>query len=85
MGRESKRKETVDIDIFITSGNGEKKKYGAIYQNNEQTSQENKEVKPVELAQMKIYQSNTYRKIYPKVYKFQFFIKCVFCYRSFYY
>ena len=35
---------------------------GAIYQNNEQSSLENKEVEPVEQVQMNIYQSNTYRK-----------------------
>ena len=34
----------------------------AIYQNNEQTSFENKEVKPVEPVQVNIHQSNTYKK-----------------------
>ena len=55
------RKETVDIDILVTSRNGDKKNH-AIYQNNEYTYFENKEVEPVELNQMSIYQSNTYRK-----------------------
>ena len=33
-----------------------------IYQNNQQTSLENKEVEPVEPVQINIYKSNTYRK-----------------------
>ena len=50
------RKETVDIDILVTIF------FFAIYQNNKETSLENKEVEPVEPVQMNIYQSNTYRK-----------------------
>ena len=33
-----------------------------IYQNNEQITLKNKEVEPIELVQMNIYQSKTYRK-----------------------
>ena len=40
------RKEAVDIDILVTSRNGDKNP--AIFQNNEQTSLEKKEMKPVE-------------------------------------
>ena len=54
-------KETVDIDILITSRNGGKKNQ-VIYQNNKQTSLERKEVKPVQPIYMNNYQSNTYRK-----------------------
>ena len=60
MGREFQslavwRKETVDQYIHVTQKNH------AIYQNNEYTSLENKEMEPVEPVQMNIYQSNAYR------------------------
>ena len=55
------RKETVDKDILVTSTNGDKKNH-AIYQNNESTSLNKKEVEPVEPVLKDIYQSNTYRK-----------------------
>ena len=48
------RKETVDIDILVTSKNGDKKNH-AIYENNKWTSLKNKEVEPVGLVQMNIY------------------------------
>ena len=48
------RKEIVDIDILVTSRNGEKKNH-AIYQNNEY----DEEGEPVETVQTNIYQSNT--------------------------
>ena len=47
------RKETVDIDILVTSRNGDTK----IMQSIRIT-----EVEPVDPLQMNIYQSNTYRK-----------------------
>ena len=47
------RKETVDIDILVTSRNSDLKI--------EQTSLKNKEVEPVEPVQMNIYQYNIYR------------------------
>ena len=56
------RKETVDIDIFVTSKNGDRKIIYTIYWNNEQTSLEKKEIEPVESVLKNIYQSNTYRK-----------------------
>ena len=46
------REANVDIDILVTSGNGD----------NECTYLENKEVEPVEPVHMNIYLSNTYRK-----------------------
>ena len=50
------RKETVDINILVTSRNDE------IYQNNKQTYLEKKKVKPAEPVLKNIYQSNTNRK-----------------------
>ena len=57
------RKETVDIDILVTSQLGEwwQKNY-AIYQKNEETSLENTEMEPVDPAQMNIYQINNFKK-----------------------
>ena len=55
------RKETVDIDILVTSRNGDRK----IMQSIRITSRpplEKKEVEPVEPVLKNIYQSNTYRK-----------------------
>ena len=55
------RKETVDIDILVTSRNGDRK----IMQSIRITSRsppENKEEEPLEPVQMNIFQSNTYRK-----------------------
>ena len=54
-------KETVDIDIFETYRNSDKKNH-AIYQNKKWISLENKEGEPVEPIQLTINQSNTYRK-----------------------
>ena len=51
------KEETFNID-----------KNHAIYQNNEWTSLENKEVEPVEPVQMSVYQSNIYRK-YVQIYR----------------
>ena len=55
------RKGTVDIDIVVTSRNGERKNH-AIYENNEYTSNEKKEVEPIEPVLQNIYQSKIYRK-----------------------
>ena len=55
------RKKTVDIDIIVTSRNGDRKNH-AIYQNNQWTLLDKKEVEPVEPVLMNIYQSKTYRK-----------------------
>ena len=55
------RKETVDIDIFITSRNVDRKIVQS-NQNNEQTSLENKEVEPVQPVQMNYCQGDTFRK-----------------------
>ena len=52
------RKETVDIDILVTSMVTK----NSCNQNNKWTSLKNKEVEPVEPVQMDIYQSNTYVK-----------------------
>ena len=54
------RKETVDIDILVTSGNVDRK----IMQSIRITSRplKKKEVEPVEPVQVNIYQGNTYRK-----------------------
>ena len=54
------RKETVDINIFVTSRNGHRK----IMQSIRVTSRplQKKEVEPVEPVLKKIYQSNTHRK-----------------------
>ena len=54
------RKETVDIDILVTSRTGDRKIMQSI--NNEWTSLEKKEVEPPEPVLKNIYQSNTYRK-----------------------
>ena len=54
------RKETVDIDIFLTSRNGDRKIMQSMRIT--RTSLENKEVEPVEPGQMNIYQSNSYIK-----------------------
>ena len=51
------RKETVDIDILVTSRNGDRKIMQSI-----RTFLEKKEVEPVEPVLKNIYQSNTYRK-----------------------
>ena len=53
------RKETVDIDILVTSRNGEWKIMQSI---RIMTSLKKKEVQPVEPVLKNIYQSNTYRK-----------------------
>ena len=53
------RKEIVNIDILVKSRNGNRKIMQSIYQNNEQTSLEKKEVEPVEPVLKNIYQSNT--------------------------
>ena len=51
------------IDILVTLNIKEWwQKNCAIYQNNEYTSLENKEVEPIQPVQMNIYQSNTYKK-----------------------
>ena len=56
------RKETVDIDVLVTSRNGDRKIMQSIRITSRQTSYENKEAQPVEPVQRSIYQSNTYRK-----------------------
>ena len=53
------RKEAVDIEILVTSRNGDRKIMQSIRITS--TSLENKEVEPVKPVQMNIYQSNTYR------------------------
>ena len=56
-------KKTVDIDIFVTSGNGDRK-IMPTNRINKQTSLENREmelVEPVHLQKNRYY-SNTYRK-----------------------
>ena len=55
------RKETVDIDILVTSSDGERKIMQSIRITTRPPS-EIKEVEPVEPVQMNIYQSNPYRK-----------------------
>ena len=55
------RKETVEIDMLVTSRNCDRKNH-AIYQNSEWTSLEKKGMEPVESVLKNIYQSNTYRK-----------------------
>ena len=57
------RKETVIIDIHLTSRNGDRKNH-AIDQNSEYSPLKNKEVEPVELVHMNTYQHNTFRKDY---------------------
>ena len=56
------RKETVDIDILVTSRNGDRKIMQSI-RITSNTSLEKKEVEPVEPVLKNIYQSNTYRKV----------------------
>ena len=55
------RKETVDIDILVTSRNGDRKIMQSIRITSRPPS-EKKEVEPVEPVLKNIYQSNTYRK-----------------------
>ena len=55
-----KGKHSIDREFHGLTVKG--KKHYAIYQNNEQTSLEKKEVEPLQPIQMNIYQSNTYRK-----------------------
>ena len=63
-------KKTIDIDIIVTSRNGDKKNH-ANYQNNKQTSLDIKEVEPVWAnSDERLYQSNTYQNL------FQQFIAC---------
>ena len=50
-------KETIDINILVTSRNGDRKVVQ--FMHNEQTSHEKKGVEPVQPFQMIIYQSNT--------------------------
>ena len=54
-------KETVDINILVTSKNGDWKIMKSIGITSR--TLENKEVEPVEPVQMNIYQSNTYRRL----------------------
>ena len=57
------RKETVDIDIFVTSRKGDRKTMQSIRIMSRFPSRIKKwEVKPVESVQINIYQSNTYRR-----------------------
>ena len=57
------REETVDIDIPVTSRNGDRKIMQSFRITSRQsTSLEKKEVEPVELVLKNIYQNNTYRK-----------------------
>ena len=56
------RKEIVDIDILVTSMNGDKKNMQSIRIMCIYNVLKNKEVEPAEPVQMNIYQSNTYRK-----------------------
>ena len=55
------RKETVDIDILVTSRNGDRKIMQSIRIMSRPPSKK-KEVEPVEPVLKNIYQSNTYRK-----------------------
>ena len=55
------RKETVDIDILVTSRNGDRKIMQSMRIMSRPTSRK-KEVEPVEPVLKNIYQSNTYRK-----------------------
>ena len=48
------------MNVLVTPRNGDRK--NAIYQNNEQTFLQNKDVEQLEPVQMNIYQSNTYTK-----------------------
>ena len=54
------RKETVDIDILVTSRNGDRKIVQSIRIMSRIPS--NKEVEPVQPVWMNVYQNNTYRK-----------------------
>ena len=54
------RKETVDMDILVTSKNGDRKIMQSI--NKAQTLLENEEVEPVEPVQINIEESNTNTK-----------------------
>ena len=54
------KKKAVEMDIVTPSANDDKNH--AIYQNNKQTSSENKELDLVQSVHINIYQSNTYRK-----------------------
>ena len=55
------KKEMADIDILVTSRNGDRKIMQSIRIMSSLTFQ-NKEVEPVEPVHMNIYQSNTYRR-----------------------
>ena len=55
------RKETVDLDILVTSRNGDRKIMQSIRIMSRPPSRK-KEVEPVEPVLKNIYQSNTYRK-----------------------
>ena len=57
----SARKETVDIEIFATSGKGDRKIMQSIRIKSRPPPTKN-EVEPVQPVQMNIYQSNTNRK-----------------------
>ena len=48
------------MNVLVTPRNGDRK--NAVYQNNEQTFLQNKDVEQLEPVQMNIYQSNTYTK-----------------------
>ena len=48
------------MNVLVTPRNGDRK--NAVYQNNEQTFLQNKDVEQFEPVQMNIYQSNTYTK-----------------------
>ena len=61
LSRSDMRKGTDEIDILITSRNVDRKD-DTIYQNNKWASFKNKEEKPAEPVQIKIYHSYTYRK-----------------------
>ena len=55
------RKETVDVDMFVTSRNGDRKIMQSIRITSRPPSRK-KKLKPVEPVLKNIYQSNTYRK-----------------------
>ena len=56
------RKQTVDIDILVTSRNGDRKIMQSIRITCRPSSRENKEVEPIEPVQLNTYKSNTCRK-----------------------
>ena len=56
------RKETVDIDILVTSRSGDRKIMQSIRITSRPLSLERKNVEPVEPVQMNINESNAYRK-----------------------